>query len=105
LLHIHQLKNMQSIKQTGTIDVLILNRLNNVIKKYVVERGFVHEYEEDVIVLLIDVARIIMDKLTGMFPSANYSKDSVNLYLALRRACREEIKRRSLRKAIWKVNS
>jgi hypothetical protein len=105
MLHIHQLKNMRSTKRTESIDILILNKLNNVIKKYIIEKGFVHEYEENIIVLLIDVARIIMDKLTGMFPSVNYSKDSVNLYLALRRACREEIKRRSLRKAIWKVNS
>jgi len=29
---------MQSTKQTGMIDALILNRLNNVIKKYIVER-------------------------------------------------------------------
>ena len=95
---------MHLIKQTRNIDAIILNSLNIIIHRYVVKQSYTYENKHDLLILsLLDVARIIMDKLTGIFPSENYSKESVYFYLALRRAYRVQIKRKSLRKAIERL--
>lgn len=83
MLHIDQMKFMQISKERNNIDLTILNNLNLIIDYCIMHEDWRCNQRD--LSLLLKVSRVVMDKLTNIFPSQKYDRDAILLYIALRR--------------------